>query len=659
MQWDDDKFVGFDFETDGVDRKFALQPWRMRQPKHDGELELPFHVSPYRAFAENRAWPTSVSFVRKLSNPDRFDKLGTTYPDPSAIYLLLKQAVDEGRTIVGWNILFDIQWLLAICKPRLRDLVFKAKWLDGMLLWKHYFIEPEYEMDRSKKKSYSLKEAVREMLPDYAGYEDEIVYHNPTPEELDALHKYNHRDVIFTLKFTRYFYNKLALEPQRLKAALIEAQCLPFVAEANLEGMPIDYLTCKELMANSDRIAAKNLAKLSPHGVSEKVVRSPKQLSKLMFEDWQLPILKKNTSKKTGNETNSTDKEVLHELSFIDWRAKALREYREALGDKTKFAETPLEAMEYNEDGVARPQAIVFGTYTSRMTYASKQGKNKDAVQIGFALHQMKRDKKYRETVNAPEGYEIVEFDASGQEYRWMACASGDKVMLRLCEPGEDPHSYMGANIGQRDYQDVIKANAAKEEWAAGPHGIRNMGKLANLSLQYRTSAPKLRVKARVDYNIPMEMPEARRIWRTYQLVYPGVPTYWDNQIRIVRQLGYAETFAGRRVQVTGDWNGDFGWSMGSTAINYKIQGTGGDQKYLAMAVLKNILLEYDVRFAWDLHDGLYYFVPKPKVELFQVRAKKLLDNLPYQKAWGYTPPIPMPWDTKRGASWGTLKETK
>lgn len=657
--WNDDKFVGFDYETGGVLNEYALQPWRVRQAKSAEELAIePFHVPPYQSF-KGRAWPTSVSFVRKLSNPDRFDRRGTTMPDPSSIYLLLKQAVDEGLTIVGWNVVFDIQWLLAIQKPNLRELVFKAKWLDGLLLWRHYFIEPEYDMDRSKKKSYSLKEAVREMLPDYGGYEEDIVYHNPTPEELEALHKYNHRDVIFTLKFARFFYNKLAAEPQRLKAALIEAQCLPFVAEANLQGMRIDPLVANELAAWCDATAAKNLKKLAPHGVTEKVVRSPKQLSKLMFEDWGLPVLKKNTSKKTGNETNSTDKEVLHELSFMDWRAKSLREFREALGNKTKFAETPLEAATYNDDGFARPQAIVFGTYSGRMTYASKQGKNKDERQTGFALHQMKRGKEYRETVIAPEGHEIVEFDASGQEFRWMACASGDPTMLSLCEPGEDPHSFMGARIEEKDYHEFMKAVKAKEEWAAGPQGGRMLGKVANLSLQYRTSAPKLRSVSRVQYNLPMELPQARRIHTTYQRTYPRVPIYWDNQIRIVRKVGYVETFDGRRVQITGDWNGDFGWSMGSTAINYRIQGTGAGQKYLAIAVLKNMLVDYNVRFAWDLHDGLYFYAPKAIAEKFQVEGKKKLDNLPYTKAWGYTPPIPMPWDTKRGASWGSLKEMK
>jgi hypothetical protein len=37
-----------------------------------------------------------------------------------------------------------------------------------------------------------------------------------------------------------------------------------------------------------------------------------------------------------------------------------------------------------------------------------------------------------------------------------------------------------------------------------------------------------------------------------------------------------------------------------------------------------------------------------------------LLNNLPYKKAWGFTPPIPLPWDCKASdKSWGQLKEVK
>jgi DNA polymerase I-like protein with 3'-5' exonuclease and polymerase domains len=182
-------------------------------------------------------------------------------------------------------------------------------------------------------------------------------------------------------------------------------------------------------------------------------------------------------------------------------------------------------------------------------------------------------------------------------------------------------------------------------------------GAVVHNSLQYRTSARKLRTKARVDYDIPLELPEAQRIHATYQKAYPGVPVYWKRQIALVRSLGYVETFGNRRVQVKGNWDGDWGWSMGSTAINTRIQGTGADQKYLAMMVLKPYLVEIGASFSFDLHDGLYLWVPNHILETAVDKMKHLLDNLPYQEAWGFTPPIPMPWDCKVGKAWGRMKE--
>ena len=155
-----------------------------------------------------------------------------------------------------------------------------------------------------------------------------------------------------------------------------------------------------------------------------------------------------------------------------------------------------------------------------------------------------------------------------------------------------------------------------------------------------------------------MSISEAQRIHSTYQLTYRRVPKYWDRQIRMTRSLGYVETFAGRRVQVRGNWNRDE-WAMGSTAINYRIQGTGADQKYLALSVLRPYLTSIGGQFAWDLHDGIYFYIPEDKVQRAGVEIKYLLDNLPYTKAWGFTPPIPMPWDAKAGKSWGTLKDFK
>lgn len=303
---------------------------------------------------------------------------------------------------------------------------------------------------------------------------------------------------------------------------------------------------------------------------------------------------------------------------------------------------------------LARSQGRIFVTgNTGRLTYASKQGRNKDERQIGFALHQEKRDSIFRRIVVPPRGYTLVEFDAAGQEFRWMAIAAKDPTMLKLCGPGQDPHSFMGAKIANKPYAWVM-GNKDTDPYAKN---ARKSGKVANLSLQYRTSAMRLLSTARVDYGMPMTKTEAYNIHRVYLSSYPMVPVYWGQQIERTRMLGYVETFAGRRVKVVGNWSGPSGWQMGSTAINYRIQGTGADQKYLALMMLADHMHEHGVKFAWDLHDGLYFYVPDEHVYDFTRYAKDSLDNLPYKAVWGFSPPIEMPWDAKVGPSWGDLKD--
>jgi DNA polymerase I-like protein with 3'-5' exonuclease and polymerase domains len=182
---------------------------------------------------------------------------------------------------------------------------------------------------------------------------------------------------------------------------------------------------------------------------------------------------------------------------------------------------------------------------------------------------------------------------------------------------------------------------------------------VANLSLQYRTYPKTFRKVARVQYNIPMELPEAQRIHRTYQQTYPEVPRYWDRQIRLVKHSATPRRWPAAACRSSATGRASSAWKMESTSLNYPVQGTGGDQKYLAMQVIKPYLLSIGAYFAWDLHDGIYLWVPDDKVVRAAVEIKRLLANLPYREAWGFTPPIPLPWDCKFGKLWGTLKEFK
>ena len=652
MIWDDNRMVAADLESSGALPEYALQPWRFR---------------------DGRAWVTSASLVR-YSNASLVTHVSQLFPTRDVIKQMLLDCIANKWVVIGWNIVYDISVIMAL-GPDIEELCFKVDWVDGMLLWRHLDIEPEYEFASRKhlKKSYSLKGykdssgryfpgAVQEFLPpEWHGLDENIDFHSTDPADLERLQRYNDRDNVRAWACTKIIWHRLA--PGQLRAALIQAEALPVVAQANLYGLNVDYLACKHLGAKLDDDARACLHDLAPEGVTEKIVRSPKQLGDLMFDVWKLPVLKKNKSKVEGKEdSRSTDKEVLHELAFIDPRVKRVKQYRETLNAKGKFVDSVLASVAYNGADCTHPVAKLFGTYTDRMTVSSKQGRGKDERPIGFALHQMKREREFREIITVPVGYDLVEFDAAGQEFRWMAVASGDTTMLNLCLPGEDAHSYMGSAIVGCDYRDLVRRFHAEEK-AAGQN--RYLGKFANLSLQYRTSARKLRVKARTDYDIPLELPEAQRIHATYQRTYPGVPGYWDRQIALVKQLGYVETFGGNRVRVEGDWNGGWGWSMGSTAINTRIQGTGADQKHLAIAVIKHPLNQAGGRMLFDLHDGLYLAIPSAIREKTVIQLKRLLDNLPYKQAWGFEPPIPMPWDCKVGrggtpeCAWGRMKEVK
>lgn len=363
-----------DVETSGVLPEYALQPWRVRQAK---------------------TWLTSFAHVWRAPDGLRVGGgLATPYtrPDDALTKRMIAEFFEEvhdlKQYVTGWNTVYDISMMLAY---GFEEEVFRTKWLDGMLLWRHWFIEPEYDKDRSKKRSYGLKLCVAEVFPDRAGYEEGVDFHDPSPGARQKLHTYNIDDNINTLDLTKHWWTKLYDDdPRRLKAALLEAECLPLLAEANLRGMVVDQIKAAALGAQMDRQALEALKILAPYGVKAKIagdatdtVNSPKKMAELLFDDWGLPVYKHNRltqaqkAKGMTEGLRSTDRETLFELSHEDPRAKQLLSLREALNLKTKFARSTIESALYNEDGCTHPQAIPFGTYSSRMTYASKQKRQK------------------------------------------------------------------------------------------------------------------------------------------------------------------------------------------------------------------------------------------------------------------------------------------
>lgn len=631
------ELTAFDVETTGDGEWYGLQPWRVIT----GDARITSFAT-----AEFDASGSVVVPDVACESKARIRAGGLLNPTTEGARKFLTSCHERKRTIVGWNTTFDAAWLIAM---GLREEVYANHWLDGMLLWKHLTNAPE---STRLIKSYGLKSAVARYYPQEAGYEAGVDFDAMDRASVQKRLRYNIQDACFTLRLTDLFLSNLSELPRR--AVLLEAACIPMVAEATVSGICASgerAAALGEKLREVVRIAFVKV-KITDGSVTPEILSSPKQLSELLFGKWGLTPIKT-----TATGAPSVDKEVLDTLAAFDPRAAILREYREAVNNLKKFSDNTLASLAYNGDGRVRPAPRIFSTYTGRMTYSSKMGTGSKEAPVGIALHQWKRGAEYRAQITVPRGYELLEFDFSGQEFRWMAVESRDQTMLKLCEPGEDAHSYMGAAIAQCNYRHLMQAVAEGDPVA---DGRRKLGKLGNLSLQYRTSRQRLQIVAKVQYGLPLTDEESEEIWRTYRRQYQNVPLYWKRQEYLAKRTGVIQNLAGRMVNLMqAPWPDHLTWPLSSTAINFPIQSIGADQKYLALAVLRNTLSAYDAYFYFELHDGLFIIAPRAKAEKAAHDLKAVLSDLPYKKAWGIDLPIKFPVDAKRGPSWGELKGVK
>lgn len=588
------KLDGFDLETSG------LQPWK-------GEIYTMAH----------------------------YHTAGVTMQEPSVAALRewLNECRDNELVITGWNVMFDIAWLIG---QGLGEEVRQNKWLDAMLLLKRI---------DGFRFSYGLKTVVKEKWPQYADYAIDDFSKPTTPEGWAKMLTYNLQDVVFTVTLAKEYLTKLT--DKELTIAMTECECLPELAQAWVDGMHIDTAALQKLKEEN---VSKLVQLRMELGVSPTVIASPKQLGNLLYEQWGLPILDR-----TDKGAPSTSKDALHKLAIYapdDDRIMKLLEMRKCKTIQGKYVEAVEKSIDYHGTNVTHPQPQASGTYTSRLTYSSKEGKGVNTIQTGIALHQWSRDKRVRSELIPPPGYLLGEWDFSGQEMRLMADISQDETMLGLFLNGIDGHAFMGASIKDRDWQWVHNEQDNDPE----AKQIRLLGKFANLSLQYRIGVATIRIRALTQYGLNLSESEGTLIRNKYALTYPGVVQYWVEAIQRAGRLGYAETRGGHRIQL----NDMSEYSLQQTAINFPIQGTGGDMKLLALAVLKNHFAELGVKFAWDLHDALFLYIPDDSRAVKTAHfIEHTLSNLPYEQAWGWRPSVPLPVDGKLGKSWGALKTYK
>ena len=552
---------------------------------------------------------------------------------------LLRQR--EGKPTTTWNGVFDVAFLIANGHY---EEVNRIPWYDAMLLWKWH----ENGVLKERMPKWSLSDGAKRWLKDWP-HLSAFLEMKKSEQQAGVNDAYwqtrGKLDAVVTAMIAKKIWAQLSEKKRR--AASIEMQCIVPLARSWVMGVPMNLDAIEDA---APHIVSEMREIEERLGVSGEVLASTKQLQNQLFNVWGLDPIDGMVSEKTGQP--STDKKHLTYLAEKDNRVLEILRYRELSVRHSKFMESPRKAAEYLGSNVVHPSPKLFSTLTGRMTYSSKTDKK---YQTGVALHQWQRNQQVRALIQPPPGYVLVEFDASGQEDRLMGLISQDPMLLKVFRDDMDIHCYTAASITGRGYDELMQLKAEGDPWLVGDNGMRQAGKVTNHSNKYRIGAAKMRITAKVQYGMDITTEEAKRWQSGFKRSFPGVPRYWTRAIQTAQRLGYAETIAGRTFLTPESFfnNKKDSWSTQSSSINFPIQGSGADMKELAIATLHRKYPE--LLFAFDLHDGLFFYVKQGTPVQLLHDVQHTLDNLDYESAWGMTPSIPMTWDGEFGPDWGHM----
>jgi DNA polymerase-1 len=319
---------------------------------------------------------------------------------------------------------------------------------------------------------------------------------------------------------------------------------------------------------------------------SEFNIGSPKQLAKILFEEMEIPPLKKT---KTGY---STDSSVLETLSKEHPIAKKLMEYREHSKLKSTYLDV-LPALICPATGRVHCSFNQMATATGRIS-SSRPNLQNIPVRTEFG-------RRIRAAfVPGDEDNKILVADYSQIELRVLAHMSGDELLLDAFAKDADIHLETAAKIFDANPDDVTKEQ-------------RRMAKVVNFGVVYGMGYYGLSTR------LGISLERATDFIDTYFERYEGVRKYREDCIEQASRLGYAETLLGRRryiPQLSSD-NRQARELGERIAINTPLQGSAADIMKKAMIDVAAALREEDMRSRMTLqvHDELMFEVAPAEVD--------------------------------------------
>ena len=433
---------------------------------------------------------------------------------------------------------------------------------------------------------------------DIAGKGAKQLTFNQVPIEQAA--PYAAEDAEVTLRLHRLLSEKLDAEPQL--SALYRELEIPLVSVlSRIERN--GALVCRDtLAAHSKELGERILALESQaHDLAGGPFNlgSPKQLGEILFNQLELPVLRK-----TPKGAPSTAEDVLAELALDYPLPAVLMEYRGLSKLKSTYTDKLPEMIDQRTGRVhtSYHQAV---TATGRL---SSSDPNLQNIPI-----RTEEGRRIRQAFIAAPGNKIVAADYSQIELRIMAHLSQDTGLLTAFAEGLDVHSATAAEV----FGVGIDAVSGDQ---------RRKAKAINFGLIYGMSAFGLGKQLGIGRN------EAQEYIDLYFARYPGVADYMARTRESAHNAGYVETLRGRRLYLPeiNARNRQRQQAAERTAINAPMQGTAADIIKMAMLAVDDWLddSKINARLIMQVHDELVFEVEADAVDDLRTRVCQLMSDV-------------------------------
>ena len=378
----------------------------------------------------------------------------------------------------------------------------------------------------------------------------------------------------------------------------------------------------KDKLENTGRILKKQVKE-----IEEKIldiagytfnISSPKQLGKLLFEDLNLPVVKKT---KTGY---STDVDALNKLKDKHEIIEYILEYREI----TKLISTYIDGLKV----CINPNTNkVHSSFNQTVTATGRLSSTEPNIQnIPVRKEYGKEIRKLFE----PENYIFLDADYSQIELRVLADMSGDKTMIEAFKENIDIHKSTASTIFNVPLEEVTSE-------------LRSYAKAVNFGIIYGIS----------DYGLSestgLQVREAKEYISKYLEKYKDIHNFMEKVIEFGKENGYVETKYKRRRYLPNinSKNYIIREQVKRRAMNAPIQGTAADIMKIAMINIYEKMKKENLKskLVLQVHDEILIDVVEKEEEIVKEIMKNEMEKASNLK-------VKLQVDIESGKNWNEAK---